>query len=351
MTRRLLACVLALAPALAAVAGDDYPIKVYPCPRLKPAPVVDGSLGDACWQKAPLVSGFTHYNKPKLLAVQTSFRVGYDARCLYFAVHSDEPRADRLTPSYAGRDSSGCFRGETIELFLDPRHDHASYHQLAVNLAGSFYDSRRTDATWNSQSRLKTKTVADGWNLEIAIPWRDLGIEAPKAGMVVGFNVCRDRYAGGAREWSNWSQTAANFHDPLRFAHLVLSPTEAMLGALEAEFRKGERRGPILIFGHQGYARKAYLAMARKMLGRLDALIGKLAAEGEKELSEAARDEVAVRLKVARHEVEPFRRRIEVATSLDAAVWTRMSIAMAALERRLGELLWEARLAALLKEI
>ena len=50
----------------------------------------------------------------------------------------------------------------------------------------------------------------------------------------MGINVCRDRYLGADRQWTNWSQTAANFHDPERFGHLVLSPTAilAIPGAL-----------------------------------------------------------------------------------------------------------------------
>lgn len=341
--------VLVVAPCLRG--QDDYPIKVYPCGRLAPAPRIDGVLSEACWKAAPLVSGFTQYNKPKLMAVQTSFRVGYDDQCLYFGVHCDEPRIQALTPSPAGRDSSQCFRGETVEIFLDPTHDHANYYQFAVNFAGSFYDARKMDRTWNSASRWKTKAAADGWVLEMAIPWKDLGIGKPKAGMIVGFNVCRDRYAGGAREWSNWSQTKADFHDPHRFAHLVLSPTAEQLAGAASEVRKGDRRGPIVIFGHAGQAEKAYLAMARAALGKLDALLGKLADEGRKERSEAARAEVAWRLEAARQKVQPYRDRIHSAKRLDAAEWTRMNIQMTGLERRLGEILWEARLAALLKEI
>ena len=224
MTRALLCVLLVAAACPWAAAADEYPVKVYPCPRLAPPPVIDGSPDDACWATAPLVSGFTRYNKPVLLDVQASFRVGYDDQCLYFAVLCDEPLAAKLTPSFAGRDSSGCFRGETIEIFLDPRHDHTDYYQFAVNLAGSFYDSHKADAYWNSAARLGTKLGAKGWTLELAIPWRDVGLATPRPGAVVGFNVCRDRYAGGAREWSNWSQTMANFHDAPRFGHLVLSP-------------------------------------------------------------------------------------------------------------------------------
>jgi len=332
-------------------ADDEYPIKVYPCPRLEPAPTIDGRVADACWKKAPVVSGFTWYNKPILLEVQTSLRAGYDDRHLYFGIHCDEPMVKRLSPAAAGRDTRQVFRGETIELFVDPRHDHATYYQLAVNLANSFYDSARTDPTWNSATRTATKVVGGGWELELAIPWKDLGVKAAKPGQVVGFNVCRDRYAGGAREWSNWSQTKANFHDPARFAHLVLSPTDAMLGGLAAEFRKGDRRGPIVVFSHEGAAARAYLAMARETLKSLDAVVEQLADEGEKERSPAARHEVATRLDAARKQVEPYRKTIGSATSLDAATWTRMDVEMAALARKLEALLWEARLAALLKGI
>lgn len=350
MTRRL-ATLMALAVFAAAAQGQDtYEIKVYPCPRFAAAPKIDGDLSDACWKAAPLVSGFTFYNKPERAPVQTSFRVGWDDRCLYFAVRCDEPNAGRLTPEHAGRDSHGCFRGETIEIFLDPNHDHAGYYQFAANLAGSFYDARGHDPTWNSKSRLRTKVAADGWTLEMAVPWADLGVAAPRAGKVVGFNVCRDRYVGG-RQWSNWSQTMANFHDPVRFAHLVLSPTEKMLGGLRAEFRKGDRRGPIAIFGREGAARKAYLAMAREALTRLDAVLGTLEKEGRAEPLQETRKEMALRLETARHLVEPFRKRIGSGKPLDAAEWARLSVRMASLERQLGELLWEARLAALLKSI
>jgi hypothetical protein len=169
--------------------------------------------------------------------------------------------------------------------------------------------------------------------------------------MIVGFNVCRDRYAGGDREWSNWSQTMANFHDPIRFAHLVLSPTDDALGAMAAEFRKGDRRGPVVVFGHEGAAASAYVAMARDALRRLDALLDELAAEGRKETSASAREEVTKRLEAAKASVEPYRARIKAAASLDGAEWTRMDVEMSSLERKLRSLLWDARLAALLKDI
>jgi hypothetical protein len=349
MRHILLPAAILLAACLAQ-AGDDYPIKVYPCPRLDPAPTLDGKLADACWQRAPVVSGFTRYNKPERMDVQTSFRVGYDDAHLYFGVHCDEPNAKRLSPTAAGRDTGQVFRGETVEIFVDPRHDHENYHQFAVNLANAFYDSRRFDRTWNCAAKTATRLLPDAWELEAVLPWEAFGL-TPKPGMVVGFNVCRDRYAGGAREWSNWAQTKANFHDPVRFGHLVISPTEAQLGRLGAEFRKGDRAGPIRLYGHAGTAARAYLAMARDTLKRLDALLDELAAEATLERSLAAQEEIAERLALARQHVEPYREKLDAAKALDAAAYTRLDIQLHRLERRLRHLLWDARLAALLEDI
>lgn len=350
-TTRRLALAAVLLSALPAAGADDYPIKVYPCPRLAPAPTIDGACSEACWKQAIVVSGFTAYNRPgKLVSVQTSFRAGYDDACLYFGVHCDEPLAERLTPSHAGRDSSECFRGETVEIFVDPNHDHAEYFQFAVNFAGSFFDGYKTDRVWNSRSRVKTARRPGGWELEIAIPWRDLGVRRVRNGMVVGFNVCRDREMSG-RVWSNWSQTKSNFHDPERFAHLVLSPSAEMLGRLSPELRKGGRRGPIVVLGRKGEANRAYLAMAKDSLARLDARLDALAAEGAKEPSEVAREAMARCVASARRLLEPYRVRLKFAKGLDAAEWTRMCVQTARLERQFDALVWDARLAALLKKL
>src|SRR3990170_1107489 len=100
------------------------------------------------------------------------------------------------------------------------------------------------------------------WTLEVAIPWADLGLISPQSGDLLGFNVCRNRYLSGRTEWSNWAQTKGNFHDVERFAHLVLSPTPEEIGRLGGELRKGERSGPILLFGPEGYSGTSYRALA-----------------------------------------------------------------------------------------
>ncbi|MBM3498211.1 MAG: hypothetical protein FJX74_06025 [Armatimonadetes bacterium] len=347
---------LRLLPVLLAVTGlaraeDNYDIKVYPCPRAESPLTVDGALDEPAWQAAPLVSGFTRYDKPEVLAVQAYFRVLHDEQRLYFGVVCDEPLIERLAPVAQGRDTHAVFDGEALEVFIDPRHD-LNYYQLAANAAGSVWDSRGSDTAWNAQvsAAAKLDPARKQWSLEFAVPFRDLGI-TPTAGAVLGFNVCRNRYLGSSREWSNWAQTKANFHDPERFAHLVLDPTPERLAALAPEFRKGERRGPLAIYSNEGFANRSYLALARDSLRRVEQQLANLQQVARKQQDAATREELAKRLEAYREEIRPFQTQVGGEDSLDAAAWMRIDLRAEQLVQELGDALWEARLTALLSGI
>ena len=64
-----------------------------------------------------------------------------------------------------------------------------------------------------------------------------------------------------------------------------------------------------------------------------------------------ARAEMIEHIDAARRTLEPHRLRLRMTGRLDAAEWSRMSVALAELEKRFGELVWDARLAALLEKI
>lgn len=339
-----------LAAAPLALADDDYPVLVYPCPKVQPPPKVDGDLSDPCWARAPVVSGFTLYNKPVHVPVQTSLRAAYDDRCLYFAVRCEEPKMRLVNSVPTARDSTAVFSQEAIEVFVDPLHSHERYYQLGFCSAGTYYDSARQDAAWDSHTVAGVQEHSDSWTLEVAIPWADMGVGA-KPGMVVGFNVCRDRHVDQAREWSNWSQTEANFHDPDRFGHLVLSATDEIIGRLESELRKGGRRGEIRVFGHGGYSQTAYAALARQAVANMDKLIADLAATARQEPSAESRREIEKRIAEMGRRLAPHRELAAGAAAIDAVQWHRMGREINAMKLELGRALWEARLKALLDGI
>jgi len=328
-------------------AADSLPINVYPCPRADAAPALDGKLDDAAWQKAPLVSGFRHFGKDVLVPVQTSFRLLWDDKCLYLGVRCDEPEMAKLSPIKFAHDEHAVFGNETIEFFLDPNHTHDVYYQLAFNCAGSLYDGEREATFWNSDAQVKSFLGSDFWSVEVAVPWGPLSAK-PAVGKVVGFNVCRDRNVGD-KTWSNWAQVQGGFHDPDRFAHLVLSGTPELIGQLGPEFRKGGRSGPITVYSAEGFAQTSYANLSAAAFAEMAKLLASLDETRRQEQDPAAAAEIGRRADEYKAKVADLQRQSQ--GNLDAATWTRLDLELQQIVGQLSQMVWEARLTALLNGI
>jgi len=345
--KRLSAILLAVAVCMPLLAADSFPINVYPCPKADPAPVIDGKLDDAAWQVAPLVSGFTYFGKDTLVPVQTSFRLLWDEKYLYLGVHCDEPATDKLSPIKYAHDEHAVFGNETIEFFIDPNHTHDLYYQLAFNVAGSLYDGEREATVWNSDAIVKAFVGSDFWSLEVAVPWGPLKAR-PEVGKVVGFNVNRDRNIG-EQMWCTWARVMNGFHDPERFAHLVLSGTPEMIGKLSAEFRKGGRTGPITVYSAEGFAATSYAKLAEAAFADVAKLLASLDQTRRDEKSPEAAAEIGKRLADYTARVADLQQQSQ--GKLDAATWTRLDLELQKVVGQLDRIVWEARLTALLNSI
>lgn len=342
----LLAVLLAL-PASSG-AQDDKPVLVYACPRAAGPITLDGALDEPAWQSAPLASGFTLFGTGREPAAQTAFRLVYDDEALYLGVIADEPLMDRVAALSLPRDEHAVFSQECIEFFIDPRHGHAQYHQIAANLAGSVYDSEYDNTSWNSTTRVVGQRGEKGWTMEWRLPWSDYGLQ-PKPGLLLGFNVCRDRYTGPEREWTNWSQVIGGFHDPLRFAHLVLSPTVEQLGQQREAYRQGGRTGPLRFYVPDELSGQVYRPLARQAMAEVEALLDEIETAQAKTPDDPAHAEVAQTVQSLRERIAVFRARSE--QDLDADEWIQMDLELAAMAKNMDTLIWEARLRALLAEI
>ncbi|MBT3381340.1 MAG: hypothetical protein HN742_20265 [Lentisphaerae bacterium] len=334
----------------AARATDEYELKVYPCPRTALPLTIDGKLDEEAWEEAPLVGGFTLYNKPELVEPQTYFRVLHTDEHLVFGFRCDEPMMRKLIPIPQARDAKAVFRGEAIELFIDPKHEHANYFQFAADASASVYDSKGEDPIWNADVRAATKLHQDHWSLEIAIPWEDLGI-TPSRGALLGFNICRDRLIDNAKLWCNWSQTKSNFHDPIRFGHLVLAPSPEDMGKISGELRKGDRRGPIMIYSKTGMSQTSYRALAEASLTRLRALLADLAATRDTEPDPGTRNALTKLLDTYEAEIAPFRETLATGAELDAKQGTSIDLRITQIAAKLADAIWSARLSSLLESL
>ena len=156
--------------------------------RAEAPPVIDGAKDPAAWQKArPVDIRFVSGGSP---AVPTEVRALYDQENFYVLIEAEEPLIEKLEDQPYGRDG-GIYGNECCEIFLDPQAlGLLSYHFIVGPQRGGLLDEKvlnggaGSDRVWNAEVKwahqrdLKQKA----WRIEIAIPFAQLGVAAPKEG-------------------------------------------------------------------------------------------------------------------------------------------------------------------------
>ena len=160
----------------------------------------------------------------------TTVRLAYDAEHLYVAAQCDEPDMDGLKAATTEQGSFDVFLDDAFELFLDTNHDRITYFHVGINPNGVAAEQHtfaqgQFDRSWCSGLTTVATRRADGWDLEIAVPLRGLGIRSDQAGHVWGVNLTRTRLVPGTPSDSvlaAWSPTFGGFHQPICFSELLL---------------------------------------------------------------------------------------------------------------------------------
>ena len=211
------------------------------------APKIDGKLDDAMWQKARPISFRFLTGRAALPEGRTVAKVSCDDNNLYFAFDCSEPDMDRLLVAGQKRDDA-VWQGDTVEVFLDPAHEQKAdgYYHIAVNPAGVTMDTGKGDPKWDPDLKVATTKRADGWTVELAVPFKDLGVagavpdvwgmnltryrpefatEKPKPGTLVphSWPVDRPDLLRGAED-TGWSPTFTDTsHVPGNFGHAIVA--------------------------------------------------------------------------------------------------------------------------------
>jgi hypothetical protein len=205
--------------------------------RLQNTIVLDGKLDDPFWQKMhmtsrgklkPLVAG----TKP---GPETRFLCAWANDNLYFGITCYFEKGELPQSTAAGHDDMALWKGDCIELLLEPPGH--SYYQIAVSPNGVVTDQdwsleKAKRLEWESGVEVKTSIEEDHWTVEIRIPAAGAEQEKilPLQGVAGGkpteafpwyFNICRQRVRGNGFELSAFSPTGKDgFHVPEKFAKL-----------------------------------------------------------------------------------------------------------------------------------
>ena len=177
-------------------------------PRLAKAPVIDGKFDDEAWKGVKAQALFEICMGA--IAAPTRVKMGYDDRNMYFAVECDEPLMEEMVVQEYKRDGF-VWRTECVELLFDPEAEGAKLlHFIASPTKTGVYDGRRgyiddplhplvlrnrEDASWDPEWRhaFAIDKTAKRWTLEIAIPFKSLGVPPPVEGERWRANIARER--------------------------------------------------------------------------------------------------------------------------------------------------------------
>ncbi|MBM4050746.1 MAG: hypothetical protein FJ279_37090, partial [Planctomycetes bacterium] len=209
--RIILCALIAVLLAFAVHAGEVVDVMLYEAPRCAP-PTLDGHLSDPGWRAAPEFPILFEYWSPSPgpAPVRTNLQLCYDERHLFLGVTLFDEHLDKARATVTGRDIGETWHDDCIEFMLDPHNTGHSYFKFTTNLLAARYDERLSpaghDSGWNGEGwRVATSRGKDVWFIELALPWTDLGVPAPKEGDLWSFTVVRYAWGTGKFQGAAWA--------------------------------------------------------------------------------------------------------------------------------------------------
>lgn len=212
--------------------GVRTEIQTMDVPRASGAITVDGRLDEPAWQRAartgPLIDTLTGaIGHPR--NAHGGVRALWNDEALWLGwTITDSTRVDLGV----GQTDPHLWENDCAEVMLDPGGDGRDYYELQVGPSGSVFDTMyRTPRVprpfgitdWNAQLRSSARATDGGYVVEMAIPWRSIGVQAPDENTVLRGNFyLMDRTPEG-QKFAGWSPPMiGDFHVPDRFGHLRL---------------------------------------------------------------------------------------------------------------------------------
>jgi len=181
-------CALLCGPAWAQPTGGPLVISAV---SVKPAPVVDGKLDDACWSQASRLEEFFCPNTDVAPPEKTVALICVDERALYLAFECYDRTPGDIAAKETRRNGDTS-HDDFVIIALDPWHKHGDTYQFIVNATGTQAEQipggSATKIEWRGDWSGAAVRTSYGWSAEMAIPYSILRYSPGQDtfGMLVG---------------------------------------------------------------------------------------------------------------------------------------------------------------------
>ena len=159
---------------------------------------VDGSLDEDAWKSAtPIPLAFEwHPGDNVAPPVKTDVLVTFDRQMLYVAFRAYDPKPAAISAHLTDRDVP--FNDDTVGIMIDTFNDQRRAFQFRVNPLGVQMDATNSDVdgsedwSWNAIWASEGRITADGYIVEMGIPFTQLRFPRGAAVQTWGFMATRD---------------------------------------------------------------------------------------------------------------------------------------------------------------
>ncbi len=146
-------------------------------------PVIDGRLNDEAWKNAAIIDQLYQRepNPGQPVSEKTLIYVCYDANHLFIGVRCfDDPA--KITAKEMARDAN-LANDDRVQVILDTFLDHRNGYWFQIGPRGSFGDATISEngavfnKDWNGVWDSRARILSDGWEAEMAIPFKTIGFD------------------------------------------------------------------------------------------------------------------------------------------------------------------------------
>ena len=168
---------------------------------------LDGVLDEPVWTTSPAITEFTqrdpHEGAPP--RQRTEVRVAYDDDALYVGARCYDTAPDSILARLIAARRHRARRPRS-RCYLDPLHDRRSGYYFMVNAAGTLFDGTLSNDGWDDDSwdgvwQGKAHVDAQGWTVEMRIPYSQLRFANAGRGSACGASIsgacCSAQQRGG----------------------------------------------------------------------------------------------------------------------------------------------------------
>jgi hypothetical protein len=149
--------------------------------RLDDPVTVDGRLEENLYRSVPAISDFVQQEpiEGAPATEQTDVWVFYDERNVYVSARCWHSEPDRIVANELRRDNRNISSNDNFAVIFDTFYDRRNGFLFHTNPVGALYDAQVTDernvnSDWNTVWEVKTARFADGWTVEMVIPFKSL---------------------------------------------------------------------------------------------------------------------------------------------------------------------------------